>query len=46
MVHRIPRYEIGFGMGETTAKIAALRAEDDKDEVHPPGVGALLKLIG
>ena len=40
--------EIGFGMGETTAKIAALRQEDDflAIEVHPPGVGALLKLIG
>jgi len=40
--------EIGFGMGETTAKIAALRLEDDflAIEVHPPGVGALLKLIG
>ena len=40
--------EIGFGMGETTAKIAALRAADDflAIEVHPPGVGALLKLIG
>ncbi|WP_251369811.1 tRNA (guanosine(46)-N7)-methyltransferase TrmB [Polynucleobacter sp. AP-Nino-20-G2] len=40
--------EIGFGMGETTAKIAALRTEDDflAIEVHPPGVGALLKLIG
>ena len=40
--------EIGFGMGETTAKIAALRSEDDflGIEVHPPGVGALLKLIG
>lgn len=40
--------EIGFGMGETTAKIAALRTEDDflGIEVHPPGVGALLKLIG
>jgi len=40
--------EIGFGMGETTAKIAALRAKDDflAIEVHPPGVGALLKLIG
>ena len=39
--------EIGFGMGETTAKIAALRPEDDflAIEVHPPGVGALLKLI-
>ncbi len=40
--------EIGFGMGETTAKIAALRSEDDflAIEVHPPGVGALLNLIG
>jgi tRNA (guanine-N7-)-methyltransferase len=40
--------EIGFGMGETTAKIAALRSQDDflAIEVHPPGVGALLKLIG
>ena len=40
--------EIGFGMGETTAKIAALRPTDDflAIEVHPPGVGALLKLIG
>jgi tRNA (guanine-N7-)-methyltransferase len=39
--------EIGFGMGETTAKIAALRPSDDflAIEVHPPGVGALLKLI-
>jgi tRNA (guanine-N7-)-methyltransferase len=40
--------EIGFGMGETTAKIAAARPEDDflAIEVHEPGVGALLKLIG
>ena len=40
--------EIGFGMGETTAKIAALRSEDHflAIEVHTPGVGALLKLIG
>ena len=40
--------EIGFGMGEATAKIAALRSQDDflAIEVHPPGVGALLKLIG
>jgi tRNA (guanine-N7-)-methyltransferase len=39
--------EIGFGMGETTAKIAATRSDDDflAIEVHPPGVGALLKLI-
>jgi tRNA (guanine-N7-)-methyltransferase len=40
--------EIGFGMGETTAKIAA--GMPDKDfigvEVHTPGVGSLLKLIG
>lgn len=45
---RLKILEIGFGMGETTAKIAALRTEDDflAIEVHPPGVGALLKLIG
>ena len=39
--------EIGFGMGETTARIAA--AHPDRDylaiEVHSPGVGALLKTI-
>jgi len=35
-------------MGETTAKIAALRSDEDflAIEVHSPGVGALLKLIG
>ena len=40
--------EIGFGMGETTAKIAQTRPEDDflAIEVHEPGVGALLKVIG
>ncbi len=40
--------EIGFGMGESTAAIAALRPEDNfiGIEVHTPGVGALLKLIG
>jgi tRNA (guanine-N7-)-methyltransferase len=40
--------EIGFGMGETTAKIADVRPQDDflAIEVHEPGVGALLKLIG
>jgi tRNA (guanine-N7-)-methyltransferase len=40
--------EIGFGMGETTAKIAA--SMPDRNfigvEVHTPGVGSLLKLIG
>ncbi|HEY8607506.1 MAG TPA: tRNA (guanosine(46)-N7)-methyltransferase TrmB [Noviherbaspirillum sp.] len=40
--------EIGFGMGDTTAAIAA--GMPDKDfvgvEVHTPGVGSLLKLIG
>ena len=40
--------EIGFGMGEATAAIAQRLA--DKNfigiEVHTPGVGALLKLIG
>ncbi|MDR3097314.1 MAG: tRNA (guanosine(46)-N7)-methyltransferase TrmB [Paraburkholderia sp.] len=40
--------EIGFGMGASTAEIAALRPDDDflGVEVHEPGVGALLKLIG
>jgi tRNA (guanine-N7-)-methyltransferase len=40
--------EIGFGMGDATAKIAAARADTDflGIEVHPPGVGALLKRIG
>lgn len=41
-------FEIGFGMGETTAKIAS--GMPDKNfigvEVHTPGVGSLLKLIG
>jgi tRNA (guanine-N7-)-methyltransferase len=40
--------EIGFGMGGTTAHIA--KVMPDKDfigvEVHTPGVGSLLKLIG
>ena len=40
--------EIGFGMGETTAAIAALHPETDYlgIEVHTPGVGSLLKAIG
>lgn len=39
--------EIGFGMGETTARIAQTLPECDflAAEVHTPGVGALLKLI-
>jgi tRNA (guanine-N7-)-methyltransferase len=39
--------EIGFGMGETTAKIAAGHPENDYlgVEVHRPGVGALCKLV-
>lgn len=39
--------EIGFGMGETTARIAAENPENDYFgiEVHSPGVGALLKRI-
>ncbi len=39
--------EIGFGMGETTAKIAQTLPEYDflAVEVHTPGVGGLLKLI-
>ncbi len=45
----VPRIlEIGFGMGEGLAEIAA--AHPDKDylgvEVHTPGVGALLKQLG
>jgi tRNA (guanine-N7-)-methyltransferase len=41
-------FEIGFGMGATTAEIAVRRPDDDfvGVEVHAPGVGALLKLIG
>ncbi|MBI3042893.1 MAG: tRNA (guanosine(46)-N7)-methyltransferase TrmB [Betaproteobacteria bacterium] len=37
--------EIGFGMGETTARIAADHPENDYlgIEVHTPGVGGLLK---
>ena len=40
--------EIGFGMGDATATLAAARPETDflGIEVHPPGVGALLKRIG
>ncbi|SDV47797.1 tRNA (guanosine(46)-N7)-methyltransferase TrmB [Chitinasiproducens palmae] len=40
--------EIGFGMGKTTAEIARTRPDDDflGVEVHGPGIGALLKLIG
>ena len=40
--------EIGFGMGLATAAIAAACPDIDflGIEVHPPGVGALLKLIG
>jgi tRNA (guanine-N7-)-methyltransferase len=40
--------EIGFGMGEATAKIAATLADTNFlcCEVHEPGVGALLKRIG
>ncbi len=40
--------EIGFGMGETTATMAAAHPENDYVgvEVHTPGVGSLLKQIG
>ncbi|MEO9148056.1 MAG: tRNA (guanosine(46)-N7)-methyltransferase TrmB [Burkholderiaceae bacterium] len=40
--------EIGFGMGEATAQIAALLRDTDFlcCEVHEAGVGALLKRIG
>lgn len=39
--------EIGFGMGETTARIAASQPERDflGIEVHTPGVGSLLKQV-
>ncbi len=43
-----PRFlEIGFGMGETTAQIAAEYPHNDYIgvEVHTPGVGGLLRLI-
>jgi len=40
-------FEIGFGMGDATSKIAQTLADHDflGCEVHEPGVGALLKLI-
>lgn len=47
--HPVPRIlEIGFGMGEGLAGIAAAHPENDYlgVEVHTPGVGALLKQIG
>ncbi|MBZ0104263.1 MAG: tRNA (guanosine(46)-N7)-methyltransferase TrmB [Sulfuricella denitrificans] len=39
--------EIGFGMGDSTAKIAQAHPENDYlcIEVHTPGVGSLLKYI-
>jgi tRNA (guanine-N7-)-methyltransferase len=39
--------EVGFGMGETTADIAAAHPQNDylAVEVHTPGVGSLLKQI-
>jgi len=41
-------FEIGFGMGDTSAKIAADMPEKNfiGVEVHTPGVGSLLKQIG
>ncbi|MEP7281799.1 MAG: tRNA (guanosine(46)-N7)-methyltransferase TrmB [Rubrivivax sp.] len=40
--------EIGFGMGDASAAFAAARPELNLlgIEVHPPGVGALLKQVG
>ncbi|MGC4075598.1 MAG: tRNA (guanosine(46)-N7)-methyltransferase TrmB [Rubrivivax sp.] len=40
--------EIGFGMGDATAQVAAATPERDLlgVEVHEPGVGALLRQIG
>ena len=46
---RAPRVvEIGFGMGEVTAQIAAAHPEIDYlgVEVHSPGVGSLLDKVG
>ena len=45
--HATKVLEIGFGMGETTAAIAARYPENDYlgIEVHTPGVGSLLKAI-
>ena len=39
--------EIGFGMGETTAEVAQRQPENNYlgIEVHPPGVGSLLRKI-
>ena len=39
--------EIGFGMGETSAEIAAANPQNDYlgIEVHTPGVGSLCKLV-
>jgi tRNA (guanine-N7-)-methyltransferase len=39
--------EVGFGMGETTAEIAAAHPQNDylAVDVHTPGVGSLLKKI-
>lgn len=39
--------EIGFGMGETSAAIAAANPQNDylEIEVHTPGVGSLCKLV-
>ena len=47
--HHAPRVlEIGFGMGDATAEVAAAQPGTDfiGIEVHAPGVGALLKQIG
>ena len=40
--------EIGFGMGQATAQVAQAQPQTNflGVEVHPPGVGALLKLMG
>ncbi|MFZ4625284.1 MAG: tRNA (guanosine(46)-N7)-methyltransferase TrmB [Rhodoferax sp.] len=48
LINRPIVLEIGFGMGEATARIAALLPETNFlcCEVHQPGVGALLKRIG
>jgi tRNA (guanine-N7-)-methyltransferase len=40
--------EVGFGMGQATAEVAAAQPQLNYlgVEVHPPGVGALLKRVG
>jgi tRNA (guanine-N7-)-methyltransferase len=45
--HRPVALEVGFGMGEATVAFAAARPDVDvlAVEVHPPGLGSLLRLV-